>query len=116
MVNHSKLQLALWQMEHQNQMIIAMTYKLLQIKKLKNKRKHRWWVHSIITNRIQQGAYHNLVSELTLHDDGKKFKEYFRLTREQFAEVLFYVKEDLVKHCMSREVICPRQRLAICVR
>lgn len=114
MANQSKLQRSLLEMEQHNLLIIAMSYTFMQLKKRKIKRKHRWWVHDIIRNRILQGAYHNLVKELQL--DGEKFQQYFRLTREQFAQVLFYVEKDLVKHCRSREVICPRQRLAICLR
>ena len=72
-------------------MIIAMTYRLIQFKKRKNKRKHRWWVHSIIKKKLQQGSFHNLVREMEMHPSGEKFKEYFRLNREQFDEVLSYV-------------------------
>ena len=90
--------------------IIATAFKVLQSKK----RKHRLWVHGIIKKRNQCGEYNHLVQELQL--DGEKFKQYFRLSREQFAQVLFYVEADLVKYCMSREVISPRQRLAICLR
>ena len=61
----------------------------------KRKIKHRWWVHNIIKRRQQQGAYHNLVRELQL--DGERFQQYFRLTREQFAQVLHFVEEDLEK-------------------
>ena len=78
------------------------------------RRKHRWWVHSLLEKRKEQGAYYNLVQELSL--DGDKFQQYFRVTREQFTQVLFYVGEDLVKYSRCREVICPRQRLAICLR
>ena len=89
-----------------------------QLKTHHKRRNHRWWVHDIIRNRLQQGAYHNLFKELKF--DEEKFHQYFRLTREQFAQVLSYVEEDLSKHCRSREVICPvicpRQRLAICLR
>ena len=79
--NQSKL-LALLQMEQKRQMTIAMTYRLLQFKKCKNKRKHRWWVHSIIKKRFQQGSYHNLVREMEVHISGEKLKEYFILNRE----------------------------------
>ena len=100
MANQSKL-LALLQMEQKRPIIIAMPYRLLQFKKRKNKRKHRRWVQSIIKKRFQQGSYHNLVREMEVHLSGEKFKEYFRLNREQFAEVLSYVEEDLEKHCSS---------------
>ena len=80
----------------------------------KKKRRHRWWVHPILQNRNQHGAYHHLVQELQLHEE--KFQEYFRLSREQFAMVLWHVGPYLAKHSTSREAISPRQRLAICMR
>ncbi len=114
MANQSKFERLLLEMEQQD-LVIALACKYIQIKKgNRSRRKHRWWVHAILKNRLQQGAYHNLINELQL--DGEKFQQYFRLTREQFAQVLFYVEEHLVKHCRSREVICPRQRLTICLR
>ena len=60
----------------------------------------------MLLEKKQQGDYHHLVSELQL-DDGEKFQS-VRLTREEFAEFLHFVPEDLQKHCLSREVICPR--------
>ena len=95
-----------------NLRIIALVYNL--VTKMKNKRKHRWWVRSTVQKRKDHGAYLNLVREL--QEDGEKFKEYFRLTREQFAQVLFFVGEDLVLYSRCREVISPKERLAICLR
>ena len=52
----------------------------------------------------------HLVKELGA--DGELFQKDMRLTREQFAQVLHLVESDqLVKHFLSREAICPRQRL-----
>ena len=92
--------------------IAALCYNV--IKKKNRKRKHRWWVHSLQQKRKEKGAYHQLVRELQL--DGEKFQQYFRVTREQFGQILEYVEADLVKHCRTREVLCPKQRLAICLR
>ena len=100
-------------MLQQDEVIIAMLAHEL-FTKPKKKRKHRWWIHEVLLRRRQQGAYHNLVSELKF-DEGK-YQQYFRLTMEEFREVLNVVQEDLQKHCLSREVICPEQRLAICLR
>ena len=109
----SRWQLSVLENDSQDALIIALLYKYIQSKK-KKKRNYRWWVHSIIKKRKKFGAYYHLVKELEL--DGEKFQEYFRMTREKFSQVLFYVEKDLVKHSKCREVICPRQRLAICVR
>ena len=92
--------------------VVALAYNL--IKKKKMKRKHRWWVHQLNQRRKEQGAFENLVREL--HDDEERFQQYFRLTRDQFCQVLNLVGRDLSKHCPTREVISPRQRLAICLR
>ena len=94
-------------------LVILGTYRVLQ-KRKNAKRRHRWWVHEILTRMNEQGAYHNLVMELEL--DSEQFQQYFRLTREQFARVLQLVVEPLTIHSIFREVICPRQRLATCLR
>ena len=114
MDNQAKMQLCLLDMEQHELLLIAVAQQFMQLKAHNHRKKHRWWLHDIIKNRLQQGAYHNLVKELQF--DEEKFQQYFRLTREQFDQVLSYVEEDLSKHCRSREVICPRQRLAICLR
>ena len=53
-------------------------------------------MYPILKECQRQGAYHHLVRELLF--DEVKFQQYFRLTREQFAQVLHLVKRDLTKH------------------
>ena len=71
MTNQSKLQLSMLEMEQHNLLVIATAYIFVQLRKRTKQRKHRWWVHDINRNRLQQGAYHNLVKELQF--DGEKF-------------------------------------------
>ena len=78
---------------------VALAYRQIQ-KRRKRKRKHRWWVHEQNRKRVQLGAYHNLVNHLQIH--GEKFQQYFRLTREQFAQVLFDFEGDLVTGHLSK--------------
>ncbi|KAL8602270.1 hypothetical protein ACOMHN_022783 [Nucella lapillus] len=78
------------------------------------KRRHRWWVHDILEKRRQYGTYHHLVQELQL--DGERFQQYFRLSREQFSQVLFLIRDTLIKDNRIRDVISPRERLVICLR
>ena len=80
----------------------------------RKRRRHRWWVHPIIQKRRQHGAYHHLVTELLLDED--RFHRYFRLTREQFAQVLYLVEPLIAKQSRTRESISPRERLAMCLR
>ena len=69
--------------------------------------------NSKIIRRRQLGANHNLVHELQL--DNERFKLYFRVTKEQFGEVLILVEADLVKISRNLKVISPTQRLALCL-
>ncbi|KAL8595199.1 hypothetical protein ACOMHN_043352 [Nucella lapillus] len=82
--------------------------------KKRQKRRHRWWVHAILEKRRQYGTYHHLVKKLQL--DGEMFQQYFRLSREQFSQVLFLIGDTLIKDNRIRDVISPRERLAICLR
>ncbi|KAL8600804.1 hypothetical protein ACOMHN_055999 [Nucella lapillus] len=84
-----------------------------QMKK-RQKRRHRWWVHAILEKRRQYGTYHHLVQELQL--DGEMFQQYFRLSQEQFSQVLFLIGDTLIKDNRIRDVISPRERLAVCLR
>ncbi len=92
MDNQSKIQLCLMDMEQHELLLIAVAHTFMQLKTHNQRRKHRWWVHDIIKNRLQQWAYHNLVKDLQF--DEEKFQQYFRLTREQFDQVLCYIEED----------------------
>ena len=80
----------------------------------KKKRRHRWWVHNIIENRRQHGAFYHLVPELEL--DEIKFKEYFRVNKSQFDEILNYIGPAISRRNLTREAICSKQMLAICLR
>ena len=54
-------------------------------------------------SRRQYGAYHTVVKELELF-----VFDYFRMSRGQFIEILFMVKNDLMIHYHSRsDVISP---------
>ncbi|KAL8605254.1 hypothetical protein ACOMHN_031195 [Nucella lapillus] len=44
------------------------------------------------------------------------FQQYFRLSREQFSQVLFLIGDTLIKDNRIRDVISPRERLAVCLR
>ena len=64
--------------------------------------------------RKDQGAFHNLMHELQF--SAGLFKDYTRFTPVQFQQLLDIVQEDLVHMNLTRESICPKQRLALCLR
>ena len=61
----------------------------IQLKTHIKRIKHRWWVHDKIRNRLQLGAYHNLVKELQVVEE--KFYQYFRLMRAHHIMNVFYI-------------------------
>jgi hypothetical protein len=73
------------------------------------------WVHPINRKRKFYGEYHHLMSDLEA--DSERFITYFRLSPEQFNEVLELVDSDIRKDDTNfRESISSRERLAICLR
>ena len=89
-------------------LLIAVAHKFMQLKKHNKRIKHRWWVHDIINNRLQQGAYHNLVKELQFEKE--KFLHYLRTVCSCVTLYTGRSGEAL------QEQGGPRQRLAICLR
>ena len=73
MDNQSKMQLCLLDMEQLELLLIAAAHKFMQLKTHNQRRKCRWWVHDITKNRLQQGAYHNLVKDLQFYEE--KFQQ-----------------------------------------
>ena len=83
MANHSKLLL-----------LIATAYKFMELKKIISKENATaGWVYDINRNQLQHGAYYNLVKELQF--DGKKFQQYFMLTRESLGVRWQYLFETI---------------------
>ena len=84
-------------------------------KKRPGKRQRRFWVREIFKNRKTQGDYHNLVAEMRLSDPEKYFN-YFRMSQEQFQNLLQLVGPLIEKIYFRREPIGPAERLAVTLR
>ena len=70
------------------------------------------WVHHINTKRHDHREYHRLVQELQLGE--YRFHQYFRMTREQFSQILYLMEPHIAKQdTQLREAISARERLAI---
>ena len=77
--------------------------------------RRRFWVHPIVGRRPAQGDYEHLYMEL--RQDEQKFREYFRLSVDQFDWVLDKVKAQIEKQdTFWRKAISPGACLAICLR
>ena len=87
---------------------------LLAIKKKRLKKRRRWAVIPHNQGRRERGAYTILVQELGL--DNEMFQRYFRCTKKNFAMLLHTIGSDITKRHRSSGVLCPKQRLSICLR
>ena len=75
-----------------------MAHTVLRKKQMK-KIEECWRALNMLKKREQQGASQPLVREL--QGDGERFQQYFRLTRQQFAEVPLLADMDLVEHTVG---------------
>lgn len=73
------------------------------------------WVREIFKKRRQQGDYHNLIQEMRLGDKDKHFN-YFRMSSQQFDELLGIVSPYITKQHCVREPISAGERLALTLR
>jgi hypothetical protein len=77
--------------------------------------KRRFAVHPINHRRAELGLYVTLVEEL--QDFEEKFYTFFRITRNQFAVVLDYVRPIIEKSVTNFKIpISPAERLSVCLR
>ena len=88
-------------------------------KKLKmcdKKIQRRYWVHPMLTEREDYGAFHTLIQKQIMKDD-KKFEKYFRMKKETFNKML-HILESKLKHedTNMRKSISPAERLAVTLR
>ena len=73
------------------------------------------WVHVINQQRLRLGTFYTLVQEQRL--DRERFQAAFRLTVDQFDEVLRRVGPRIARQDTNyRRSIPPAERLAICIR
>ena len=72
--------------------------------------RRRLWVHDILRNRESQGAFGHLIQELRLDD--ARFKNFFRLDKSQFEDLLRRIGPEISKkQTHLRETISPDERL-----
>ncbi|KAJ8954112.1 hypothetical protein NQ317_007718 [Molorchus minor] len=81
----------------------------------RKKRKRRFWIHPLNTQRIQQSQFYILHPKLRAHPE--KFFDYYRMSIISFNEVLNLIREDITKQDTHlRLAISAEERLAITLR
>ena len=88
-------------------------YFLLKRREAINKRK--LWRKPWFALHDEQGVYHNLMKELEV--DGGSFRNYLRLTKDQFDDILARVQPFIERSNTNfRAAISPGERLAVTLR
>lgn len=78
-----------------------------------NKRERKW-VHEVNMKRREFDEFHHLMKQL--REEEVKFKEYFRVSSNQFEQLLSLIKDGIEKKEVNRESISAEERLALCLR
>jgi len=60
------------------------------LRKKKRKRRPKFWIYPVIANRDDQGEYQHLIQKL--RSDPALFRRYFRLSVDQFDDLLGLVE------------------------
>lgn len=66
----------------------------LILRKRKNNRQKRFWVHPIVSGRLTNGQFYKLFDSLSEHPD--KFFQYFRMSNTSFDYLLSLVKKQII--------------------
>lgn len=99
---------------HKKKIILAY-YFYRKLKKVE-KSKRRFWVHPILEQREEFGAFHSLI-KTQLREDEDKFFNYFRMQKTTFDKLLQKVSEKLQHQDTNmRQSISPAERLAVTLR
>lgn len=78
----------------------------------KCKKKH--WVHPLNQKRLSIGQFHVLYPELRKYPE--KFYDYFNMTSLTFDKLLNSITQYIAKNNITRDTICPEERLTITLR
>lgn len=83
--------------------------------KSRKRRHRRWWVHPLISSRLQTGHFHLQFSDHRKYPD--KFFSYYRMSIKSFDELLSLTQNRLKKNdTVMRSSIGPAERLVITLR
>ena len=102
--------------EKQASAAIIIALLLKRKKKRKSRQKKKVWVKPWLKRRQSLVVFETLLAELRLEDE-RNYKNYLRMTSENFEELFQLIKDDIRKeNTKMREPIPPRLKLAATIR
>jgi len=79
------------------------------------KRRKKFWVHPLVSQRLLKGQLHKLYKDLRIHP--KKFFGYFRMTCKSFDELSSMIGPKITyRNIVMRASVPPDKRLAVTLR
>lgn len=79
------------------------------------KKKRRFWVHPLLSERLEKGLFATLYKDLEQDDD--KFFSYFRMSRKSFHELKSIIYNEICGlNTTMRRCISVEEKLAITLR
>ena len=88
---------------------------LLYVRKNKNLKRRRQWIHPIIRVRYLEGSYYTLFEKLTT--DENKFFNYFRMSSTTYEYILANISDEIKKKdTQFRMSIPPPEMLTVTIR
>jgi hypothetical protein len=88
---------------------------LLNDKRSRKRRRHRWWIKPIIRQRHNEGTTHVLLSKTP--SDGFYYEDYFRMSKENFNFLLTKISTRIEKpDTHFRRPISPADKLSVTLR
>jgi len=87
----------------------------LIIRHRKNQRKRKYWVHPLISERMNKGKFTLMFEELRSYPE--KFFGYFRMSVTSFDELITFLEPAITyQNTNMRLAIPPEERLAVTLR
>jgi len=89
--------------------------KMLRISKMRLRRRRACWVREILRKRDAEGTHAILVPKLL--SDSALYKNYFRMSKETFTELLTLLEPALTKmDTVMRKAVTAHERLGVILR
>jgi hypothetical protein len=83
--------------------------------RIRAKRRKRFWVHPLVSERLLKRQFHKLYEDLRMHP--KKFSGYFRMTGSSFDELLSMIRPKITyRNTVMWASVPPEERLAVTLR
>lgn len=95
--------------------LACVAYLCSKVIRRRNKKKRKFWVHPILSDRSTKGLFNLFYSDLRKYED--TFFNYLRMSIKSFDKLLELLQQDLMgQQTNMRECISPVKKLVVTLR